>query len=92
MKFVLNKCYGGFSISDFAQKKLGIDTPYPELDELTTDALAALIVEFGSERVSGRNAKLRVVEIPNDVTDYEINEYDGIESITYVLDGKLYHA
>ena len=92
MVFVLNKCYGGFSLSDFACEKLGVEDDYLTLDELTTDALASLIHEYGSEKCSGHYAKLEVVEIPDDCTDFEIDEYDGFERITYVVDGKIYHA
>ena len=92
MIFVLNKCYGGFSISQFAMERLGVSDPYTCLTPLQIDALAALINEFGSERCSGRNAKLKVVEVPDTMTDWIINEYDGIEVLTYVVDGKIYTA
>lgn len=92
MVFVLNKCYGGWSLSDWAVEQLGVEDNYACLDDLELDTLIALIREFGSEKCSGRNAKLKIVEIPDTCTDYEINEYDGIEVITYVVDGKLYHA
>ena len=94
MTFVLNKCYGGFSLSDFAAKKLGLEDEWDFDcgDELMVDALASLIVEFGSEKCSGDCANLQVVEIPDDCTDYEVDEYDGFECITYVVGGKLYHA
>lgn len=92
MVFVLNKCYGGFSLSDFACEKLGVEDGYLTLDELTIDALASLIREYGSEKCSGRHAKLEVVEIPDNCTDFEIDEYDGFERITYVVNGKIYHA
>jgi redox-sensitive bicupin YhaK (pirin superfamily) len=36
--------------------------------------------------------RLRLVEIPDTMTDWEKNDYDGIETITYVVDGKIYHA
>lgn len=92
MTFVLNKCYGGFSLSDFAVEKLGVEDEYDFLDDLQMDALASLIREFGSEKCSGRHANLQVVEIPDTYTDYEINVYDGFEVMTYVVDGKLCHA
>ena len=28
----------------------------------------------------------------DEATDWEMDDYDGIETITYVVDGKLYHA
>lgn len=33
-----------------------------------------------------------VVEIPDEATDYLITEYDGAESVYYVLNGKIHHA
>lgn len=94
MTFILNKCYGGWGLSGFACEKLGLtdEYDYNREDELMVDALASLIAEFGSQKCSGSFAKLAVVSIPDNVTDWEIDEYDGIESITYVVDGKLYHA
>jgi nitroreductase len=35
---------------------------------------------------------LEVVEIPDTATDWEIDEYDGWESVVYVVNGKLHHA
>jgi len=92
MLFVLNKCYGGWSLSDWAVEQLGVEDNYPLMSEVDVDKLAQLINEYGSAKVSGHSAKLKVVEVPDTCTDYEINEYDGIECVTYVVNGKLYHA
>ena len=94
MTFVLNKCYGGFSISQFAADKLGLESyfDFDISDSLMVDALASLITEFGSEKCSGSFAKLRVVEIPDYATDYQIDEYDGFETIIYVVNGKIHRA
>ena len=90
MKFVLNKCFGGPSMSEAATEILDRNNRY---DFDTTDIdLIALIEEHGTEFCSGRLAYLVVVEIPDDATDWEFTEYDGIESIIYVVGGKLYHA
>ena len=35
---------------------------------------------------------LVVVEIPDGATDWDIYEYDGLETIIYVLNGKIYYA
>lgn len=94
MTFVLNKCYGGFSISQFAADKLGLEShfDFDISDSLMVDALASLITEFGSEKCSGSLAELRIVEIPDCATDYEIDEYDGFETIIYVVNGKIHRA
>ena len=92
MVFVLNKCFGGWSLSDWAVEQLGVEDNYPLMSELDVDKLVQLIKDYGSEKVSGCCAKLRVVEVPDTCTDYEIDEYDGIERVIYVVDGKIYHA
>ena len=92
MTFILNKCYGGWSISNFAMKQLGLNSNYPDMDEVDEKKLAELINTYGSEKCSGRSAKLKVVEIPDNITDWDIDEYDGIERIVYVIDGKLNYA
>jgi len=93
MKIVLNKEYGGFALSDFACEKLGCrpydyDVPFLRNDEKLID----LIETYGSEKCSGRYAALVIEEISDETTDWEINEYDGIETVTYVVDGKIHHA
>lgn len=44
------------------------------------------------EGVSGESAKLVVVDIPDEATDYIVQEYDGMESVIYVVDGIIYFA
>ena len=88
MKYVLNKCFGGFGLNEETLEKLGarwsgdVDRQDPRLIEM---------VEQDSASVSGDFAELEVIEIPDEATDWEVDEYDGIESITYVLDGRLHH-
>ena len=136
MKLVINKCYGGFGLSEAAYEKLiewgvparkyieqvrehgtGLFLPQPanegevifdrELTPPEEDSFSALyhqyksvqsrywecwtretrnhplvvrvVEELGAE-ANGRHANLAVVEIPDDVR-YEIDEYDGIESV-----------
>lgn len=44
-------------------------------------------------RVMGTYAEtLRVIEIPDEATDYMVVEYDGVEGVIYVVDGKLHYA
>ena len=89
MKIVINKCYGGYSLSEEALATLGVQYD----DEVwRTDARLVKIVEADPEAASGRVAKLKVVEIPDEATDYSVEEYDGFESVIYVVDGKLHWA
>ena len=88
MKVVINGCYGGFSLSDEAVKRLGLESAYGKISR--TDATLVQMVEEDPEGTSGRFAELEVVEIPDNATDWMINEYDGMESITAVVDGKFW--
>lgn len=86
MKIVINSCYGGFSLSD-----VGI-ARYLELADLkaTSDfydrniprndvALVQVVEEMGA-MANGAFAKLKIVDIPDDVK-WQIEEYDGNEWI-----------
>ena len=95
MKLVLSKCYGGFSLSEEACKKLfalGVkefeDDYWEDIDRNNEHLIA--IVEKDAESASGSCANLEIVEIPNNATDWMIDEYDGWETVIYVVDGKLY--
>ena len=88
MKIVINRKFGGFSVSKEIAKELGF------VDEWTMNRTDERLIEAvikDPERASGEFAKLEVVNIPDGATDWEITEYDGMESVIYVMNGKLYH-
>lgn len=87
MKIVINKIFGGFSLSNKAIEKYGLDDSH-NIDR-TDEKLIQAVEEMG-EAANGKYAKLAVVEIPNESTDYYIGEEDGFESLLYVLDGKIH--
>lgn len=112
MKIVVNRCYGGFGLSQLAYKKLiewgvpitqntNIDTKTLQLythfkskldcseeysdhffgnDENRNHPLLIRLVEELGEEANGRNAKLEIVNIPDDVR-WEIDDYDGMETV-----------
>ena len=90
MKMVINSCYGGFSISEKAMEMLDSTSPYEY--GLRTDPQLIEVVETLGKEANGMCANLEVVDIPDEITDYVINEYDGYETVYYVLDGKIYTA
>jgi len=92
MEIVINRCFGGFSLSKSACERLGTDDPYSydEKEFRSSSRLVECVRALG-DFANGDYAELEIVEIPSDVTDWEINDYDGAESITYVLNGKLHH-
>ena len=87
MKIVINKCFGGFGINGDTMERLNLDDPY-ELEDDRTNAGLINLIESGVN-VDTDFSNLKVVEIPDDATDYMINEYDGYEHVLYVLDGKI---
>jgi hypothetical protein len=119
VKLVINKCFGGFGLSEAAYERLitlglpvvpmdgdhGIaigDSEHPEsngsghsLSKLTgsryyaswpreekhrSHPLLVQVVEELGDKASGSLARLRVVEVPDGV-DFEIDEYDGVETV-----------
>lgn len=89
MKLVINSCYGGFGLSDKALQMLGIEDEY---DLERNDPKLVEVVEALGEEANGECAELEVVELPEDTTDYSIEEYDGSETVIYVVNGKLHWA
>ena len=87
MKVILNKCFGGFNINETIAKKYGVDA-YDESARYNENIIN--LIESGTD-CSGLFAQLEVVELPENTTDCEINDYDGFESIIYVVDGKIHH-
>jgi hypothetical protein len=82
-KIVINRCYGGFSLSDKAEQiykeRKGINDPdwwHGNLDR-SDPILVSLIEEFG-QSADGRFAELMIVDVPDDV-EWQIEDYDGIE-------------
>lgn len=85
MKVVINRCYGGFSLSEKAYEFLGLEwdgygyAKYRDYDFRTDPKLIECVETLGSE-ADGMLAYLKVVEIPDDV-EWEIVGYDGMETI-----------
>ena len=89
MKIVINVDYGGFSLPKEFCKKYGMDR-FDDIER--TDERLVKFVESHKNGVKIQYGKLVVEEIPDTATDYMIFEYDGAESVYYVLDGKIYEA
>ena len=90
MKLVINTRYGGFGLSAASCKLLDCRPyDYNDIDMRTDEKLISVVEKLGNE-ASGSMAALEVVEIPDDYTDSMILDYDGIETVYYVVDGKIY--
>lgn len=89
MKIVINREYGGFSLPEAFCERYGFDT-YDDIDR--TDKRLINFVEDNGGEVEVFCEILEITEIPDTATDWEIFEYDGLETVIYVLDGKIHHA
>ena len=95
MFILLNKCYGGFGLSDeFVEEypEYKSHAKWHDSDFRTNEELIDRIRKFGLTRAGWEYANLSIVSIPNDVTDWRMQEYDGYEYIEYVKDGKIFDA
>lgn len=83
MKIVINKCYGGWRLSEECEKALGYEKNQScfSVDQLRTNKeLIRLMETRGTFWCSGFCSRLAVVDIPDNI-EYEIYNYDGSESI-----------
>ena len=86
MKVIINSCYGGFGLSDKAldmYKQLSNKSEVYSFELDRTDPILIQVVEALGAEADGRFAKLRIIEIPDDI-EWEVTEYDGSESVEEV--------
>ena len=87
-KVVINKCFGGFGLSDEAKEKYaeikGLVEVYDWEIERDDPILVQVVEEFG-KKANDSFSDLEIVDIPKG-TLYRIDEYDGLESIEYADD------
>lgn len=85
MKIVLNKCFGGFSLSQEGVEFLGLEWDgYGHCDDIDRcDPKLVECVETLGGKANGSLARLVVIEIPDDL-NYTIENYDGIERVEEV--------
>jgi len=82
-KIVINDCYGGFSLSKKACDELGIRLLEGNRMMIRDDPVLIEVVERLGKEADGAHAKLKIVEIPDDV-EWTIEEYDGVEWVAEV--------
>ena len=86
MKYVINGDFGTFCVKESVAKAYGFDPYCVERD----NPMLIHLIESGVD-CNTDYSELKVVDVPDNATDYEIDEYDGLESIIYVVDGKIHH-
>ena len=88
MKLVINPSYGGFDINE----KWKVENCRKNCKEDCRKCAKLIHAIEDRENVNGNYSRLAVVDFPDEATDYEILDYDGSESLLYVLDGKIRYA
>ena len=84
VKMVINGDFGGFGF--------GVAELFDDVVEMyEDDRFAPELVEFVEEHPYDCG-DLIVVGLPEGFTDYYIEEFEGMESVLYVLDGKIHWA
>ena len=81
MDVVVNRTWGVFHIPKEIADKCGLSV-YDDIDRTDEE-----LVEYAKTH----DSSLKVFSIPDEATDWEISDYDGMETIIYVVDGKIYH-
>lgn len=100
IEVLLNTCFGGYDISEKAislynKRKLAIDPTHKDVKygfyiERYDPVLVEIYNELGTDDFSGKHAKIESVKIPEKYKKYwEMNEYDGKESVTIKFDTYL---
>ena len=92
MKCVVNTSYGGFCVPREVQELLSVSMwgmPLDNKDNYYDIRFDPKFIEW-VENHEGETS-LAVAEIPEDATDWEISEYDGVEHIIAVVDGFIRH-
>lgn len=93
MYIVVNTQYGGFRLSDFVKELLCQDgKKNKDIDYRLNPTLIEAIEYHGSAVCSGPCCKLGLAEIPEEATDWLIEDHNGMECIIYVLNGHLFRA
>ena len=85
MYYVINKAWGGFYLPDEICEILGCGN-YDDRDEFRA---SPILVDWVFHHMEETN--LRIVDIPDTATDWICEEYDGLESVICVINGKLVH-
>lgn len=87
MKVVINNDFGGFGLGIGEKCKKFIEGPYWHEEARTQQDF----IEF-VENNPDECGDLAIAIVPDEATDWIIREYDGLEEVIYVMDGKIHYA
>jgi len=83
MKVVINRCWGGFGLSEVAvaryKQETGNNDVYSWKIPRDCPVLVSIVEELGHDSW-GQYAELKVIEIPDGI-EWTVTDYDGMEKI-----------
>lgn len=85
MKIVINATYGAYIVPDYVRDALQCRVWDSSLAVRTSEAFLTYVREHPEDDFA-------IAIIPDDATDFMIQEYDGSETVYYVQDGKIHEA
>lgn len=95
MKLLLNKCFGSFSLNPNNTQlleKLNHICPINSLEFRANKDVINILEDYMKKgyNINSEHSKITIVDIPDNITDFTIQDYDGWEICIFVIDGKLY--
>ena len=85
MKIVLNRAYGGYSADDISEQFVDL------VERCKDDRTNAELVNF-VENNPDDCGDLKVINIPDTITDMDIINDIGYEKLIYILNGKIHYV
>lgn len=91
MKFVIHSSWGTYHIpriviERFDDNKISYSNGWDDSFEIRTNSIFVDYVE------KSRDSEYRIITVPDNYTDYKVVDYDGMETLIYIIDGKIYEA
>ena len=83
MKIVINANFGGYGC-DVSEQYVDLVDRYE--GDRTNPELVAFVENHPDDC-----GDLAIMTIPDNATDWDIQDYDGCETLIYVVDGKIYY-
>ena len=89
MKIVVNGAFGGFHYPEKFCQLYNVDR-YDWMDNTEDDAYRFdnTLINWIEENPQDSET-LEIIDIPDNATDWQVHEYDGLESIICVINGKI---
>lgn len=91
MKILVNKSYGGYGFTEDFRNRFNLARfDQEKIKNRTRSDIIEAVEDDLTGSFNGEYADIVVVVIPEEATDWLLSDYDGVETIYYVVDGKIH--